>query len=438
MRCYVLTVVVALCFASAAVAVKQARAEAAKQATPEAVKWFQDAKFGMFIHWGVYAVRGRGEWTMYHDKVDIAEYEKLPPKFNPVKYDPAAWVAMAKGAGMRYMTFTSKHHDGFAMFDSKLSKYDIVDDTPYGKDACKMLADECERQDMKLFFYYSHLDWHHPDYYPRGNSSRPNGRPDSGDWSKYKQYYMAQVDELCSGRYGKVAGIWFDGWWEQPKADWGLTECYNRIHTAQPDALVGNNHHHSPFPGEDFQMFEQDLPGQNTAGFNKAEISSKPLEMCLTMNNSWGYNSSDHKWKSADELIRLLVRASGLGCNLLLNVGPRPDGTLQPEAIERLAALGKFTKVNGEAIYGTRRGPYGPADWGVSTMKGDNTVFLHVLHVPASGAVVVDAPPRTVASAKLLGGETVKTKTEGGKLHVELPKAEKSVDTIVVIELAGS
>jgi alpha-L-fucosidase len=411
---------------------------AAEQATPEAVRQFQDAKFGLFVHWGVYSVLGEGEWVMNNKKIPIAEYEKIPPRFNPAKFDPAEWVSVVKRAGMRYITITSKHHDGFAMFDSKVSDYDIVDRTPYKKDVLKMLADECEKQGVKLFFYYSHLDWHHPDYYPRGRTGQSAGRPDSGDWARYKQYYMAQVDELASGRYGRIGGIWFDGWWDRPDADWGLEECYDRIHKAQPQAMVGNNHHRAPFPGEDFQMFEQDLPGENQAGFNKAGVAAMPLETCLTMNRSWGYNKNDHNFKSAKECLHYLVKAAGRGANLLLNVGPRPDGTLQPEAVERLLAMGEWLRANGDSIYGTRRGPYAPADWGVSTIKGETTVYLHVLNVPADGKLVLGAPPDGIKGVATLAGKPLPgAKVEAGKLVIPIPQdVRDEVDTVLVVTLA--
>ena len=412
-----------------------AAARAAKQADPEAVRWFEDAKFGLFVHWGIYCVHGKGEWAMHHEKIAIPEYEKLAGQFNPVKFDPAEWVRMVKGAGMRYITITAKHHDGFAMYDSKVSDYDVIDRTPYKRDILKMLADECAKQDVKLFFYYSPLDWHHADYVPVSKGSPP-GRPAGGDWDKYKEYYIAQVAELTDGRYGKIAGIWFDGWWDNPKADWALEEVYERIHTAQPQALVGNNHHRAPFPGEDFQMFEQDLPGHNQAGFNKAAIAKMPLEMCLTMNNTWGYNKTDHKWKSAKECLHLLVKAAGLGSNLLLNVGPMPDGTIQPEAKERLAEMGAWLKTHGESIYGTRGGPYLKADWGTAT-QGDDTIYLHVLSPPKTGKLELSAPSRAVAGIRtLVGNEKVRHSTNGNQLQIELPKKLDAIDTVLVVALA--
>ncbi len=350
-------------------------------AQAEARAWFQDAKFGMFIHWGVYSLLGRGEWVMNKEKISISEYEKLPSQFNPTEFDAEAWVKTARDAGQRYITITSKHHDGFCMYDSKLTEYDIVDATPYGKDPLKALADACHTHGIKLFFYYSLLDWHHPDYFPRGRTGHDAGRPDEGHWDDYVSYYQGQVRELCTN-YGEIGGIWFDGWWDRPDAAWDLEGTYRLIHKLQPGALVGNNHHVTPFPGEDFQMFEQDLPGENSAGFNKAEATNQlPLETCLTMNHSWGYNAKDDNWKSPEEIIHTLLGSAGRGANLLLNIGPRPDGTLQPEAVERLREVGTWLDKYGKTVYGTRRGPVPPQKWGVVLSKRDPrpSLFIHVM-----------------------------------------------------------
>src|SRR5271169_378395 len=260
---------------------------------------FREARFGLFIHWGVYSVLGDGEWVMNQQRIKVKDYEKLPAFFNPVDFDPAAWVSMAKGAGMRYITITSKHHDGFAMFGSKVSDWNIVDRTPYKKDVLKMLADECHRQGVKLFFYHSQLDWHSPDYFPRGETGKDTGRPDKGDFNRYLDYMNAQLRELLTN-YGEIGGIWFDGFWDKRGADWRLAETYKLIHDLQPAALVGSNHHQKPFPGEDFQMFEKDLPGGKTSGFNQdQEVSEElTLETCETMNNSWGFNLKDGAYKS--------------------------------------------------------------------------------------------------------------------------------------------
>ncbi|MCA9741004.1 MAG: alpha-L-fucosidase [Deferribacteres bacterium] len=344
----------------------------------KAREWFQQARFGMFIHWGTYSVLGDAEWVMQNQQIDKKNYQKLPAFFNPIDFDAAEWVALAKAAGMKYITITSKHHDGFAMFDSKLTDWDIVDRTPYKKDVLKLLADECHKQGIKLFFYHSHLDWSHQDYYPRGRTGQHSGRPDSGDWNRYLDFLDGQLRELLTN-YGEIGGIWFDGWWDKPKADWRLDKTYKMIHDLQPQALIGNNHHQPPKAGEDFQMFEKDLPGHNTTGFSgDSEIGNLPLETCETMNGSWGFNLRDSNYKSSKELIQYLVKAAGYDSNFLLNVGPMPNGRIQQEFADTLKVIGKWLDKNGETIYGTRGGPISPRDWGVTTHK-DNRIFVHVL-----------------------------------------------------------
>ncbi len=400
-------------------------------------EWFQDAKFGLFIHWGVYSVLGDGEWVMNNKEMSIADYEKLAPQFNPKEYDPRAWVRMAKDAGMQYITITTKHHDGFAMWDTQQSQWDIVDATPYAKDVLKPLAEACREEGVKLFFYHSHLDWHHPDYYPRGWTGKASGRPDKGDFNHYLDYMDAQLEELLTG-YGPIAGIWFDGVWDRRDADWRLDRTYKLIHRLQPAALIGNNHHLAPNPGEDFQMFERDLPGRNDSGYSEgSEIGSLPLETCDTINGAWGYNKNDSKIKSARELIHYLVRSSGYNANFLLNVGPRPDGSIQPGFVERLAEVGSWLRDNGKAVYGTRGGPMAPRSWGVST-QSDTEVFIHVLDwddvllpIPSEG---LNGEARFLAS-----GEPVETTRIGNHLVLHLPEASRDpIDTIVVFDRADA
>lgn len=362
------------------------------QPSPENIKarqWFQDAKFGLFIHWGVYSVLGDGEWVMQVQSIPIKAYEKLPNFFNPIEFDPAEWVALAKKAGMKYITITSKHHDGFGMFDSKLTDWDIVDRTPYQKDVLHALADECHKQGIRLFFYYSQLDWHHTDYSPRGGTGHSAGRPDSGNWEHYIDYMNGQLEELLTG-YGDIAGIWFDGMWDKRDANWHLQKTYNLIHDLQPGCLIGSNHHRAPNPGEDIQMFEKDLPGQNKSGFSKdAEVGHLPLETCETMNHSWGFNLQDRNFKSSRELIYYLVKAACYDANFLLNVGPMPNGKIQPECIDTLKIIGDWMDTYGETIYGTRGGPIPPSDWGGSTKKG-NQVFVHILNWNENSFLIPD------------------------------------------------
>jgi len=355
----------------------------------EARKWFNDARFGLFIHWGVYSVLGDGEWVMNNQNISIKEYEKLPSFFNPVYFDAEEWVLMAKDSGMKYITITSRHHDGFSMFDSKASDYNIVEKTPYGKDVLKMLAEACQKYDMKLFFYYSQLDWYRDDYFPRGRTGNGiNGRGE-GNWNDYIDFMKNQLTELLTN-YGEIGGIWFDGQWDQHewngkrfggiKADFKLKEVYELIHKLQPQALIGSNHHLAPQPGEDFQMFEKDLPGRGTMVFATSadDIGNLPLEVCETINGSWGFNLKDRKHKSRKDLVQYLIKAAGYNSNLLLNVGPMPNGRIQKEHIKSLREIGEWVKINGETIYGTSKGPIDPSDEIASTKK-DNIIYIHLL-----------------------------------------------------------
>ncbi|MEM2599390.1 MAG: alpha-L-fucosidase [Thermoproteota archaeon] len=307
------------------------------------VEWFRNARLGIFIHWGIYSILGRGEWVMHNEKMSIQEYEKLANRFNPVGFNADEWVSVFKEAGAKYITFTTKHHDGFCMYDSRLTDYKVTR-TPFRRDVLRELTEAAGRAGLKVFFYYSLLDWHHPDYYPLGVTGQYAGRKPGGNWEKYLDYYIGQVRELCENY--EAGGFWFDGWWDKPDADWRLTDLYETIRSLRPSALIGNNHHVDPFPGEDFQIFEQDVPGENTAGFNKAKVSNLPLETCMTINNSWGYNKDDKNYKSSEELIGVLRRVNGLGANLLLNVGPLPSGELDPEQVKRLKEVGAWVRKN--------------------------------------------------------------------------------------------
>lgn len=400
----------------------------------QARQWFEDARFGMFIHWGVYSVLGHGEWVMNNEKIPVSEYEKLPARFDPEKFSAHDIVALAKSAGMRYITITSKHHDGFAMFATKQTKWNVVDATPWHRDPIKELAEECRKQGIKLFFYYSELDWHHPDYdFEHGVTGKATGRAGGGDWQRYLDFMNAQLRELLTN-YGPVGGIWFDGYWDNRKADWQLDKTYALIHSLQPAALIGNNHHEPPKPGEDFQMFEKDLPGQHTQDWDATtEVSRLPLEMCDTINNSWGYDSRDHNYKSPKQIIQMLVRAAGYNSNLLLNIGPRADGTVQPEFVERLHAVGEWMRTNGETIYGTRGGPIEPRPWGAMTRNG-NRIFVHVLDWPDQVLAIPDIPG--VQKATLFAsGKPVEMSRVNGGIVLHLPKdGRDDVDTIVVLE----
>lgn len=389
---------------------------------------FDQERFGIFIHWGIYSMLGDGEWAMQVQDMPYNEYSRLAAGFYPSKFNAQEWVSAIKASGAKYITITSRHHDGFSMFDTKASEYNIIDATPFKRDIIGELAEACHGQGINLHFYYSHLDWGREDYYPLGRTGWGTGReiarqghqqlkaeakdpnqdglqPTADKFKgegtplsrSYLDFMNTQLTELLT-QYGPVGAIWFDGVWDQdaypreaqPRI-WNLWEQYALIHRLQPSCLVGNNHHLLPFEGEDIQIFERDIPGQNEAGLSGQEISRLPLETCQTMNGSWGYRMKDDNYKSSTFLIQYLVRTAGKGANLLLNIGPRPDGTLPEEAIERLKAMGEWLNVYGPTIYSTQGGCTGAQNWGVTTQR-DNTLYVHVLE----SALTVDTGKETV------------------------------------------
>lgn len=413
----------------------------------QARQWFEDAKFGMFIHWGVYSVLGDGEWVMNNQNISVDAYEKLPNFFNPIDYDPEQWVKMAKEAGMKYITITSRHHDGFSMFDTKASDYNIVEKTPYKKDVLKALAAACKKEDIKLFFYYSLLDWRHDDYYPRGRTGKNiEGRADVGDWEAYIDFMKTQLTELLTN-YGEIGGIWLDGHWDQKewngkeygktKVNWHYDEIYKLIHDLQPQCLIGNNHHLAPIAGEDFQMFEKDLPGKNTTGWGTSsnDIGVLPKEVCETINGSWGFNLQDKKHKSDKELIQYLINAAGYGSNLLLNVGPMPNGNIQNEHIASLKSIGSWVDQYGETIYGTRQGPISPSSSMVSTQK-DDLIYLHLLDEGKNTYLIPNFDGRIKKMTYFDSSKKVKYKVDEFGLTFTVPEEDRNeIDTIIQLEL---
>ncbi len=407
---------------------------------------FQDDKFGMFIHWGASSVLGHGEWVMNNRNIGVNEYSRLIHIFNPQNFDAKKWVAVAKAAGMKYITFITRHHDGFSNWDTKQSDWKITN-TPYGKDALKQLADECHKEGIKLFCYYSLLDWYRSDYqYETGKTGKGTGRTQKSDWESYIRFMKAQLTELLTN-YGEIAGIWFDGHWDQldndhdktlqSKVNWHYDEIYKLIHSLQPQCLISNNHHLTPIPGEDFQAFEKDLPGGNTTGFGGASVSALPLETCETMNDSWGFNITDKKYKSVKGLIQYLVKAAGHNANFLLNVGPMPDGTIQPEFVDTLKAIGKWMGNNGETVYGSRGNIFPPKDWGVVTQK-DKTLYMHVFKIPDDAAFIfIPELKQKIAKAWLFGNKQpvkFKQQNEGTFIYTNGIPAD-DIDTIIQLEL---
>lgn len=406
---------------------------------------FQDKKFGLFIHWGISSELGAGEWVMNNRNIKVDDYKHLVNAFYPHDFDPVKWVSMAKAAGMKYITFITRHHDGFSLWDTKYSDYNIMH-TPYGKDVLKMLADECKKQGITLNLYYSLLDWVRDDYpYETGRTGHGTGRTGKSNYAHYLQFMKDQLTELLTN-YGPIGQIWFDGHWDQTnvegshdlssRIDWKYDEIYGLIHKLQPACMIGNNHHQVPIAGEDFQMFERDLPGENKSGLSFQKASHLPLETCETLNDSWGYNITDTHYKSRNEVIRYLVNAAGRNANLLLNVGPRPDGNINQQFIDTLHAVGAWLQQYGNSIYGTRGEYMHPQDWGVMTGKG-NTRYVHILKMPASPYIFLPGYTAKIKSCKLMNTtqqEKFKQQPEGLFIFTDnVPKDQ--VDVVLELEV---
>jgi alpha-L-fucosidase len=379
---------------------------------------FQDMKYGLFVHWGIYSILGDGEWVMFNKKIPYQSYSRLAAGFfNPQDFNAKEWVQIVKAAGMKYITITSRHHDGFSMFRTKASPYNIVDATAFKRDPLKELSDECKKEGIKLHFYYSQLDWGRPDY---GFGEKiVNGKPEKANWRTYIDFMKTQLTELLTNY--EISGIWFDGQWERYNANWYLDEVYTLIHTLKPACLVGSNHHILPIMGEDFQMFERDLPGVNTSGFNTKEISKLPLETCETINDHWGFNINDRNFKTPKQIVHYLVNAAGRNANFLLNVGPMPNGKIQSEFVDSLKVAGQWLSKYGETVYGTRGSSIAPQDWGVATQK-DNKHFLHIMTKPKANVIFIPNIKETIKSATHIGSKKavkIKQMTEGVMIYLD-------------------
>ncbi len=401
--------------------------------------WWRQAKFGMFIHWGLYAVPAgfyhgqpvgsAGEWILNTAKIPIPEYEQYARSFNPTKFNARDWVKTAKDAGMKYIVITSKHHDGFCMFDTKQTDYDIVDATPYHRDPMKELARECKRQGIRLCFYYSVMDWHHPDYVPhREWDQRPGLR---SDFSQYLRYMKAQLTELLKN-YGDIGVIWFDGSWEGDAAKNHSEEVVKMIRSLKPGILI-NDRINLP---EDFSTPEQTIP----AG---AMPNGRLWETCMTMNDTWGFRKDDKNWKSATDLTRKLVDITSKGGNFLLNVGPQADGLMPAASLERLHEVGQWMKRNSESIYGATKSPWRKTPFeGRCTVKG-STLYIHAFEWPGLTLALHGLKTAVLGAKVLATGETVQVtpglKGEEGAPGVLLSKPSRldPVDTVIALRLAG-
>ena len=428
------------------------------------MKWWREARFGMFIHWGVYAQlagvyngheqrRGGSEWIMNRMKIPVATYQEYAKQFNPVNFNADEWVRCAKNAGMKYIIITAKHHDGFAMFKTKASAWNIVDATPYGKDILKQLSAACRKQGIKLGFYYSQAQdwnnaggsaarkltsegWYNPDSTAIDTFTKEhNGHWDSAQMTETFEHYIdkvavPQVKELLT-QYGDVAVLW----WDTPTnmTDDAATKLHDLL-KLQPNIITNDRLKRPNFKG-DTKTPEQKIP-------SIAELDGKDWESCMTMNGSWGFKSYDHKWKSTEVLIRNLCDIASKGGNYLLNVGPEPDGTFPPESIDRLKEMGAWMKVNGESVYATTASPLLPMDWGYCTQKKDSissTIYLIVFKWPADGKLVVKGLQNDVLKAGYLpnGKELIAEKMgDDAVINVSAESPDK-IATVIKLSVKG-
>jgi alpha-L-fucosidase len=401
--------------------------------------WWREARFGMFVHWGLYAIpagewQGRtdfGEWIRNNAKIPIDVYDQFRAQFNPTAYDADAWVRMAKGAGMKYIVITTKHHDGFALFDSKQGDFDVMA-TPYRRDIIKALVDACRRHGLRVGFYHSIMDWHHPDYLPRRDWEKD--RPaDGADFERYVVYMKAQLRELLTS-YGPIDILWFDGQWESTWTASHGRDLYAFVRSLQPSIVINNR---VGGKSGDFGTPEQEIPATGQPGLD--------WETCMTMNGNWGYNRADKNFKPTSVLVQNLVDIASKGGNFLLNVGPEADGGFPAESVERLAAIGRWMSKYGASIYGTEASPFAKLPWGRATRKalpGNITrLYLHVFDWPADGTLVVSGllnQPRRAFVLGDAGERALRVERRADGVMVSLPSAAPdAIDSVIVLDIDG-
>lgn len=416
------------------------------------MEWWHKDRFGMFIHWGLYAipagtykgqqVPGLGEWIRRDGKIPVEEYDLFVDQFNPTQFDADQWAAMARDAGMKYLVITSKHHDGFCLWDSALTDFDVMS-TPFKRDILKELKAACGRHGITLCFYHSIMDWHHPDYLPRRSwevSMRPAG---DADFERYVRYLKGQLRELVE-RYDPAV-LWFDGEWEDTWTHDRGKDLYAYVRGLKPEIIINNRVDNgrkgskTGFSKEghyagDFGTPEQEIPPTGLPGVD--------WETNMTMNDTWGYKSYDQNWKSTGELIRMLVDAVSKGGNFLLNVGPTADGNFPPESVQRLKEIGDWMDLNSESIYGTQASPFQNLPWGRCTQKQKGNkvlLYLHVFDWPKDGKLLVPGLESPVKKCRFLANRKSLdyTQSEEGILISVPGNPPDPIDTVLVLEVKG-
>lgn len=401
----------------------------------EARKEFASKRFGVFIHWGLYANYAQGEWYLQRGQLDEEAYSRMMYGFCPSRFDAREWVRIVKGAGAKYITITSRHHDGFSLWPTKVDDGYNIANTPFKRDILGELAAACREEGIQLNFYYSLMDWHRMDY-PAGFLTKTilNSRERKDDYASYKKFMLGQIAELIDSYRPGI--IWFDGEWEHAREidgkftrthDWQLDSIYDFIHERK--TLVANNNHQPMREREDIQLFERDLPGENDGGFSKGQpvTLDRPIEQCdVIQKNVWGYKIGERSFRSAADVVAMVVRAAAKDSNLLMNIGPDGSGQFPAEAVATMAEVGKWFMVNGESVYGTRAGGVGKGKSVVSTRKGADILYLHFLD-PAVNVFSFKLEGKVVSAALLDGGKPVDTVlATDGLLTVSLPTAERS------------
>ena len=416
--------------------------------------WWREARFGMFIHWGLYSavagewegkpIKGLSSWSLSELQIPLDEYLPLISQFNPVKFDADAWVQLAKSAGVKYIVITTKHHEGFCLFESNYTDFDIAS-TPYKRDLMKELVDACRRHGIRIGWYHSILDWHHPDYLPRRKGdTRPT---ENADYEHFVSYLKNQITELLT-RYGPIDVMWFDGEWEKTWTHQHGLDLYQFVRQLQPSILVNNRvdkgrvgmagmTKEGGFAG-DFGTPEQEIPSTGLPGVD--------WETCMTMNDTWGYKKNDTNWKSAKELIQMLADCASKGGNLLLNIGPTADGVIPAESVERLKTIGRWMDVNSESIYGTGATPFMSLAWGRCTQKEigngetQTLLYLHVFEWPENGELLVPGIKNQIEKAYLLSKpeQRLTTAQANKQIKIAVPStAPDEVDSVIILQIKG-